>query len=108
MIHSARSTNIYKVVKNCQTPGEKGFESVCNYVVNEMSPMMCKAVSCRWCCDLVVDTWLQDQNVPCSSPGCAMSTFEFSRKVLYFISPPHSCVQRVPYFRQYARVRGHL
>ena len=47
MIHSVRSTNIYKVVKNCQTQGGKGFESVCNYVVNEMSSMMCEAVCCR-------------------------------------------------------------
>ena len=56
-----------------------------------------------WRCGLVVDTWLRDQKVPDSSPGCARSTLLFT-----CISSPHSHVKRVPDFRQYARVTRHL
>ena len=39
-----------------------------------------------WRCGLVVDTWLGDQEVSGSSPGCARSTLE---KALYmhFLTP---------------------
>ena len=52
-----------------------------------------------WRQGLVVDTWLWDQEVPGSSPGCARSTC---------ISSPHLRVKWVTDYRQYARVKASL
>ena len=59
-------------------------------------------------CDLVVDTWLRDQEVPGSSPGCVRSTLSPWERFFTCISSPHSCKKRVPDYRQCARVTRHL
>ena len=61
-----------------------------------------------WRCSLVVDTWLPDQEVPGSSPGCARSTLSLWERLFTCISSPHSCVKQVPDYRQYSRVARHL
>ena len=59
-----------------------------------------------WYYGLVVDTWLRDQEVSGSSPGCARSTL--SPWLFTCLSSPNSCVKRVPDYRQYSRVTRHL
>ena len=61
-----------------------------------------------WRHSLVVDTWLSDQDVPGLSPGCARSGFSPWERLCTCISSPHSCLKRVPDYRQYARVMRHL
>ena len=61
-----------------------------------------------WPCGLAVDIWLRDQEVLGSSPGCARSTLSPWKRLLTCISSPHSCVKRVPDYRQYSRVTRHL
>ena len=61
-----------------------------------------------WRCGLVVDTWLWDQKVSGSSPGCARSTLSLRERLFICISSPHSCVKRVPDCRQYDTVTRHL
>ena len=61
-----------------------------------------------WRLGLVVGTWLQDQEVLGSSPGCTRSTLSPWERLLTFISSPHSCVKRVPDYRQYSKVTRHL
>ena len=55
-----------------------------------------------WRCGLVVDTRPRDQEVPGSSPGCARWTLSPWERLFTCISSPHSCVKRVPDYRQYA------
>ena len=57
---------------------------------------------------IVVDTWLWDQGVQGSSPGCARSTLSPWERLFTCISSPHSCVKKVPGYRQYSRVKRHL
>ena len=45
---------------------------------------------------------------PSLSPGCARSALSSWERLLTCISSPHSCVKRVPNYRQYARVTCHL
>ena len=57
---------------------------------------------CRgWRCGLVVDTWLRDQKVPGSSLGYARPMLSPWERLFTCISSPHSCVKRVPDYRQY-------
>ena len=60
--------------------------------------------SVAWRCGLVVDSWLQAQEVP----GCARSKLSPWERLFTGMSSPHSCVKRVPDYRQYARVTRHL
>ena len=53
-----------------------------------------------WRCGLVVETWLRDEEVPGSSPGCARSILSPWERLFTCISSPHSCVKRVPCYRQ--------
>ena len=62
----------------------------------------------EWRCGLVVDTWPRDQEAPGSSPGCARSTLSPWERLFTCISSPHSCVKRVPDYRQYSGVTRHL
>ena len=48
-----------------------------------------------WRPGLVEDTWLWDQEVLSSSPGCDRSTFSPQERLFTCISSPHSCVERV-------------
>ena len=61
-----------------------------------------------WRCGIVVNTWLQDQEVPGSSPGCAMSTLSPWKRLSSCISSLHSCVKQVPDYRQYVRETRYL
>ena len=54
-----------------------------------------------WRRGLVVDTWLWDQEVPGSSPGCARSTLSPWERLFTCIGSPHSCVKRVRNYMQY-------
>ena len=60
------------------------------------------------CCGIVVDTWLRDQKVPGSSPGCARSTLSPWERLFTCISSSHLCVKRVPDYRQYRKVTRYL
>ena len=55
--------------------------------------------SLLWRRGLVGDTWLWDQEVPGSSPGCARSTLSPWERLFTCIPSPHSCVKRVPHYR---------
>ena len=61
-----------------------------------------------WHCSLVVDTWLWYQKVPGLSLCYARSTFSPRKRLFTCVSSPHSCVRRVPNYRQYTRVTCHL
>ena len=61
-----------------------------------------------WHRGLVVGTWLWDQEVVGSSPGCARLTLRPWERYFTCFSSPHSCVKRVLDYRQYPRVTHHL
>ena len=61
-----------------------------------------------WRRGLVVDTWPMDPEIWGSSPGCARSTLSLWERLFICITSPHSCVKRVPDYRQCARVDRHL
>ena len=46
-----------------------------------------------WRRGLLVDTWLRDQKVPGSSPGCARLTLSPWERLFTCISSSHSCVK---------------
>ena len=77
---------------------------------------MCLAISQELSCaiNLLIVSWSsgrhlpQDQEVPGSSPGCARLMLNPWKRLFTCISSLHSCVKRVPDYRQYVRVMHHL
>ena len=63
---------------------------------DQASPPNTHSKTSVWRWGLVVDTWLQDQEVSGSSPGCARSTLSPWQRLFTCIYSPHSCVKRVP------------
>ena len=61
-----------------------------------------------WRPDLVLDKWLQDQEITGLSPGCARSMLSPWERFLTCISSLYSCVKQEPAYEQYDRVTRHL
>ena len=64
-------------------------------MINHIGSLVLFNANTTWRCCLVIDSWLWDQGVPDSSPGCARSTLSPWER-LFTLSPPTHMLNEYP------------